>query len=206
MLWGRSEGQERSRLVDIACDGDVSACRVKLDPLSLPLALEAAAWSCGAPDVKAAPGRGDLDVGALVVREESPRRFVGDAVLVEACVQVDTADTVAEDEAEGRAGRARGLIRAPGRRISDGRPRTRACAHGPFVDVVDPAGADGQLDGEAGGFIGSGRAVMSDSAASRAKARVGSRPGFELTSAVLARFHVSYCNAYFVDIPQIGWG
>nr|DAI08670.1 MAG TPA: hypothetical protein [Caudoviricetes sp.]DAU37724.1 MAG TPA: hypothetical protein [Caudoviricetes sp.] len=47
---------------------------------------------------------------------------------------------------------------------------------------------------------------MSDSAASRAKARVGSRPGFELASAVLARFHVSYCNAYFVDIPQIGWG
>nr|DAR42727.1 MAG TPA: hypothetical protein [Caudoviricetes sp.] len=47
---------------------------------------------------------------------------------------------------------------------------------------------------------------MSDSAAGRAKARVGSRPGFELASAVLARFHVSYCNAYFVDIPQIGWG
>nr|DAS96929.1 MAG TPA: hypothetical protein [Caudoviricetes sp.] len=47
---------------------------------------------------------------------------------------------------------------------------------------------------------------MSDSAACRAKACVGARPGFELASAVFARFHVSYCNAYFVDIPQIGWG
>nr|DAT85844.1 MAG TPA: hypothetical protein [Caudoviricetes sp.] len=47
---------------------------------------------------------------------------------------------------------------------------------------------------------------MSDSAAGRAKTRVGSRPGFELASAVFARFHVSYCNAYFIDIPQIGWG
>jgi hypothetical protein len=72
--------------------------------------------------------------------------------------------------------------------------------------VVDPAGADGQLDREAGGFVGSGRAVMSNSASSAAKARVGSRPGFELASALFARFHVSYCNAYFVDIPQNGWG
>nr|DAF27158.1 MAG TPA: hypothetical protein [Caudoviricetes sp.] len=115
--------------------------------------------------MQAPSGGGDLDVGALVVREESPRRLVGDAVLVEAGVQVDTADAVAEDEAEGRAGRARGLICAPGRRVGDGSPRARACAHGPFVDVVDPAGAGGQLDGEAGGFVGSGRAVMSDSAA-----------------------------------------
>lgn len=193
-------------LVHIASDSDVSACRVKLDPLPLPLALEAAAWSCGAPDVQAASGRGDLDVGALVVREQRASSLVRDAVLVEAGVQVDTADAVAEDEAEGRAGRARGLICAPGRRIGDGSPRARACAQGPFVDVVDPAGAGGQLDGEAGGFVGSGRAVMSDSASSAAKARVGSRPGFELASAVLARFHVSYCNAYFVNIPQIGWG
>jgi len=96
--------------------------------------------------VQAASGGGDLDVGALIVREKRASSLVGDAVLVEAGVQVDTADVVAEDEAEGRAGRARGLIRAPGRRISDGRPRTRACAHGPFVDVVDPAGEDGQLD------------------------------------------------------------
>nr|DAK46940.1 MAG TPA: hypothetical protein [Caudoviricetes sp.] len=193
-------------LVDIASDSDVSACRVKLDPLAFPLALEAAAWGGGAPDVQAPSGRGDLDVGALVVREQRASSLVRDAVLVEAGVQVDTADAVAEDEAEGRAGRARGLIRAPGRRVGDGSPRARACAHGPFVDVVDPAGSDGQLDGEAGGFVGSGRAVMSDSAACRAKARVGSRPGFELASAVLARFHVSYCNAYFVDIPQNGWG
>nr|DAV54483.1 MAG TPA: hypothetical protein [Caudoviricetes sp.] len=47
---------------------------------------------------------------------------------------------------------------------------------------------------------------MSNSASSAAKARVGSRPGFELVAAVFARFHVSYCNAYFVDIPQNGWG
>nr|DAX63191.1 MAG TPA: hypothetical protein [Caudoviricetes sp.] len=47
---------------------------------------------------------------------------------------------------------------------------------------------------------------MSDSAACRAKARVGSRPGFELVAALFARFHVSYCNAYFVDILLNGWG
>nr|DAU39718.1 MAG TPA: hypothetical protein [Caudoviricetes sp.] len=47
------QGQERSRLVHIAGDGDVSACRVKLDPLAFPLAFEAAAWGCGAPDVQA---------------------------------------------------------------------------------------------------------------------------------------------------------
>nr|DAV61085.1 MAG TPA: hypothetical protein [Caudoviricetes sp.] len=193
-------------LVHIAGDRDVSARRVKLDSLAFPLALEAAAWSCGAPDVQAASGGGDLDVGALVVREQRASCLVRDAVLVEAGVQVDTADAVAEDEAEGRAGRARGLIRAPGRRVGDGCPRARACAHGPFVDVVDPAVAGGQLDGEAGGFVGSGRAVMSNSASSAAKARVGSRPGFELVAAVFARFHVSYCNAYFVDIPQNGWG
>nr|DAP50057.1 MAG TPA: hypothetical protein [Caudoviricetes sp.] len=156
--------------------------------------------------MQSASGRGDLDVGALVVSEQRASSLVRDAVLVEAGVQVDTADTVAEDEAEGRAGRARGLIRAPGRRIGDGSPRTRARAHGSFVDVVDPTGADGQLDREAGSFVGAGRAVMSDSAASRAKARVGSRPGFELASALFARFHVSYCNAYFIDIPQNSWG
>lgn len=193
-------------LVHIASDSDVSACRVKLDPLPLPLALKAAAWSCGAPDVQAASGGGDLDVGALVVREQRASSLVRDAVLVEAGIQVDTADTVAEDEAEGRAGCARGLIRAPGRRIGDGSPRARACAHGAFVDVVDPAGAGGQLGGEAGGFVGSGRAVMSDSTAGRAKARVGSRPGFELVAALFARFHVSYCNAYFVVILLNGWG
>nr|DAS86590.1 MAG TPA: hypothetical protein [Caudoviricetes sp.] len=47
---------------------------------------------------------------------------------------------------------------------------------------------------------------MSDSAASRAKARVGARPGFELVAALFARFHVSYCNAYFVDILLNEWG
>lgn len=193
-------------LVHIASDRDVSACRVKLDPLALPLTLEAAAWSCGAPDVQAAPRWGDLDVGALVVREERASSLVRDAVLVEAGVQVDTADAVAEDEAEGRAGRARGLIRAPGRRVGDGCPRARASAQGALVDVVDPAVAGGQLDREAGGFVGSGRAVMSYSASSAAKARVGSRPCFELVAAVFARFHASYCNAYFVDIPQNGWG
>lgn len=193
-------------LVHVASDSDVSACRVKLDPLAFPLALKAAAWSCGAPDVQAASGGGDLDVGALVVREQRASSLVRDAVLVEAGVQVDTADTVAEDEAEGCAGRARGLIRAPGRRIGDGCPRARASAHGTFAHMVDPAVAGGQLDGEADGFVGSGRAVMSNSAASRAKARVGSRPGFELVAALFARFHVFYCNAYFVDIPQIGWG
>nr|DAV07544.1 MAG TPA: hypothetical protein [Caudoviricetes sp.] len=47
---------------------------------------------------------------------------------------------------------------------------------------------------------------MSDSAACRAKARIGSRPGFELMAALFARFHVSYCNAYFVAILLNGWG
>ena len=193
-------------LVHVASDSDVSACRVKLNPLPLPLALEAAAWSCGAPDVQAASGGGDLDVGAFVVREQRASSLVRDAVLVEAGVQVDTADAIAEDEAEGRAGRARGLIRAPGRRIGDGCPRARASAQGALVDVVDPAGAGGQLDREADGFVGSGRAVMSNSASSAAKARVGSRPCFEHLAALFARFHVSNCNAYFVDIPQNGWG
>nr|DAV54485.1 MAG TPA: hypothetical protein [Caudoviricetes sp.] len=40
-------------LVHIAGDCDVSASRVKLDPLALPLALEAATWGGSAPDVQA---------------------------------------------------------------------------------------------------------------------------------------------------------
>nr|DAP08098.1 MAG TPA: hypothetical protein [Caudoviricetes sp.] len=48
--------------------------------------------------------------------------------------------------------------------------------------------------------------MVCDSASSTAKARVGACPCFELTSAVFARFHVSYCNAYFVDFTGFEWG
>nr|DAP08099.1 MAG TPA: hypothetical protein [Caudoviricetes sp.] len=81
----------------------------------------------------------DLDVGPRVVREQRARGFVGDAMLVKAGVQVDAADAVAEDEAEGCAGGARGLIRAPGRRVGDRCPRACTCARGAFVEVVDPS-------------------------------------------------------------------
>ena len=47
----------------------------------------------------------------------------------------------------------------------------------------------------AAGVVGAGGAVVCDSASSAAKACVGACPGFELTAAVFARFHVSYCNA-----------
>ena len=64
----------------------------------MPNALEATLRDGRPPDVQATPRRRDLDVGAFVVREKSASSLVGDAMLIEAGVQVDTADAVPEDE------------------------------------------------------------------------------------------------------------
>ena len=100
-------------LEHVAGDGDVSTLGVELDLLSAPGAFEASLRGGRAPDVQASPGRGDLDVGPRVVREQRPRGVVGDAMLVQAAVEVDTADAIPQDEAERRAGGARGLEAAP---------------------------------------------------------------------------------------------
>lgn len=66
-----------------------------------------------------APRRRDFNVGAFVVREKSASGLVGDAVLIEAPVEVDTADAVPEDEPQGSASRARGRVGAPCARVSN---------------------------------------------------------------------------------------
>nr|DAF92812.1 MAG TPA: hypothetical protein [Siphoviridae sp. ctdj515] len=93
--------------------------RIELDPLPAPHALEATLRDGRPPDVQTAPGRRDLNVGAFVVREKSASGLVGDAVLIEAPVEVDTGDAVSEDEAEGCAGGARGRVSAPRARVSN---------------------------------------------------------------------------------------
>ena len=128
-------------------DGDVTPLRIELDPLPTPHALEAALGDGRPPDVQPAPRRRDLDVGAFVVREKSAGGLVGDAVLIEATVEVDTADAVPEDEPQGSAGRARGRMSAPRARIGDRCPTAGARAHGALVDVVDPSGAVDELGG-----------------------------------------------------------
>nr|DAO53880.1 MAG TPA: hypothetical protein [Caudoviricetes sp.] len=50
-VWRILEGHEGAGLVRVAGDGDVSACRVELDPLALPFSFEAALRGCCAPDV-----------------------------------------------------------------------------------------------------------------------------------------------------------
>lgn len=182
-------------LEHVAGDGDVSTLGVELDLLSAPGAFEASLRGGRAPDVQASPGRGDLDVGPRVVREQRPRGVVGDAMLVQAAVEVDTADAIPQDEAERRAGGARGLEAAPRGGIGDGGPRARARAHGSLVDVGDPARPTRQLSGQAARGFGVGGAVVGNSAASRAEARVSPGPGFECMAAVFARSHKSYCNA-----------
>lgn len=104
-------------MVHILRDGDVSPLRIELDPLSTPHALEASLRGGRPPDVQPAPRRRDFNVGAFVVREKSASGFVGDAMLIEAPVEVDTADAVAEDEPQGSAGRARGRVSAPCARV-----------------------------------------------------------------------------------------
>lgn len=106
-------------LEHVAGDGDVSTLGVELDLLSAPGAFEASLRGGRAPDVQASPGRGDLDVGPRVVREQRPRGVVGDAMLIEAPVEVDTADAIPEDEPQGSASRARGRMSAPRARVSN---------------------------------------------------------------------------------------
>ena len=74
------------------------------------------------PDMQPAPRRRHLDIRALVVREKSAGSLVGDAMLVKAAVEVDTADAVAEDESQGRASRARGRVGTPSARVCNGGP------------------------------------------------------------------------------------
>lgn len=107
------EGCQAAVLVHILRDGDVSPLRIELDPLPTPHALEATLRDGRPPDVQSAPRRRDLDVGAFVVREKSASGLVGDAVLIEAPVEVDTADAVPEDEPQGSSSRARGRVGAP---------------------------------------------------------------------------------------------
>lgn len=85
-------------MVHVFRDGDVSPLRIELDLLPTPHALEATLRGGRPPDVQPAPRRRDLDVGAFVVREKSASGLVGDAMLIEAPVEVDTADAVPEDE------------------------------------------------------------------------------------------------------------
>lgn len=113
-------------MVHVFRDGDVSSLRIELDPLSTPHALEATLGDGRPPDVQPAPRRRDLNVGAFVVREKSASGLVGDAVLIEAPVEVDTTDTVPEDEPQGSAGGARGSVSAPRARVCDRCPVPRA--------------------------------------------------------------------------------
>ena len=113
-------------LEHVAGDGDVPTLGVELDPLPAPGALEAALRGGGPPDMQAAPRRGDLDVGPRVVREQRARGVVGDAVLVQTAVEVDTADAVPEDKPQGSTSRARGRVSAPRARIGDRCPAPRA--------------------------------------------------------------------------------
>lgn len=109
-------------MVHVFRDGDVSPLRIELDPLPTPHALEATLRGGCPPDVQPTPRRRDLNVGAFVVREENASGFVGDAVLIEAAVEVDTADAVPEDEPQGRAGCARGRVGTPSARVCNGGP------------------------------------------------------------------------------------
>ena len=116
---GNLEGCQGAVLVHILRDGDVSPLRIELDPLSTPHALEATLRDGRPPDVQTAPRRRDLNVGAFVVREKNASGLVGDAMLIEAPVEVDTADAVPEDEPQGSASRARGRMSAPRARVSN---------------------------------------------------------------------------------------
>lgn len=113
------EGCQVAVLVHILRDGDVSPLRIELDPLPTPHALEATLRGGSAPDVQTAPRRRDLNVGAFVVREKSASGLVGDAMLIEATVEVNTADAIPEDEPQGSASRARGRVSAPRARVSN---------------------------------------------------------------------------------------
>lgn len=113
------EGCQAAVLVHILRDGDVSPLRIELDPLPTPHALEATLRDGRPPDVQPAPRWRDLNVGAFVVREENASGLVGDAMLIEAAVKVDTADAVPEDEPQGSAGCARGRMSAPRARVSN---------------------------------------------------------------------------------------
>lgn len=93
------------------------------------------------------PRRRDLNVGASVVREKNASGLVGDAMLIEAPVEVDTADAVPEDESQGSTSRARGRMSAPRAWIGDRCPPAGARAHRALVDVVDPSGAVDELGG-----------------------------------------------------------
>ena len=115
-------------------------------------------------------------------------------MLIEAAVEVDTADAVAEDEPQGSASRARGRVGTPSAWVCNGGPTAGVRAQRALVQVVDPSGATGELDGQASRGLYLRGAVMSDSASGRAKARVHSRPLFERSRAVFACPHVSYCN------------
>lgn len=117
--WENLEGCQDAVLVHILRDGDVSPLRIELDPLPAPHALEATLGDGRPPDMQPMPRRRDLNVGAFVVREQRARSVVGDAVLIEAPVEVDTADAVPEDEPQGSTSRARGRVGAPCARVSN---------------------------------------------------------------------------------------
>jgi len=113
------EGFQAAVLVHILRDGDVSPLRIELDPLPTPHALEATLRDGCPPDMQPTPRWRDFNVGAFVVREKSASGLVGDAMLIEAAVEVDTADAVPEDEPQGSASRARGRMSAPRARVSN---------------------------------------------------------------------------------------
>ena len=95
-----------------------------------------------------APRWRDFNVGAFVVREKSASGLVGDAMLIEAAVEVDTADAVPEDEPQGSASRTRGRMSAPRARIGDRCPTAGARAHRALVEVINPSGAVDELGGQ----------------------------------------------------------
>ena len=124
-----------------------------------------AALGGGAPDVQAPPGRGDLDVGAGVELDELGGSLAGAARLIQAVVQVDAADAIAQDEADAFAALARGLQGAPRGRVTHRRESAGVRADGALGPVVaHPAGrarhrrGDPTLAGPVGRDPAAGRA------------------------------------------------
>lgn len=90
-------------LVDVAGDGEVASSAVPLDVQSVDCSA-GSGFCCGcAPDVQSVTGWADFDVAAWMRRHEFGCCRCGLPVN-QAVVEVDPADSVAQDESEPDAG------------------------------------------------------------------------------------------------------
>jgi len=191
---GRQVGEQRWRAgIGPLSDSHVATAAVQFDLAAVDSKDTPGRHVACAPHVEAMPTRRDLNVCGRTGRKDSsrPRR---DAIVSDAVVKVETHDAVAiEHEAKAIAHSAsrRSIIRCPGARVGTASAMTIDSEWTLGCIMAHPTGTITQ-GGRQWTSIGMAHAMGSDTAATRAIARIRARDAGKRTVAVLACARVEH--------------